>query len=56
MKCPYCDNTGRRKIGKYNNGNNKYVKCEVCDSHDRKEFRRQLRLAAKENRHDRQDQ
>lgn len=40
MKCPYCQNTARRKVG-MRNGRAIKVKCEVCDSHERIQARRE---------------
>lgn len=47
-KCEYCDNTGRRTIGKRRNGARETAPCEVCDTRARKQqraFERMLRNA-----------
>jgi len=46
-KCEYCDNTGRRTIGKRRNGARETAPCAVCDTRakqQQRKFERMLRL------------
>ena len=51
-KCPYCDNTGRRTIGKWRNGKRNTAPCAVCDTRakqQQRKFERMLRQRERES-------